>query len=168
MLDEPTNDLDVETLELLEELLADYDGTLLVVSHDRRFLDATVTSTMVLSGDGRVEEHVGGYSDWLRYREAEQAQALRSAPPASSRPAAAPATPAAKPKKLGYKEQRELDALPARIEALEQTQADLQQRTADPDFYRSAPGDVAAALEELADVEAQLEQAYARWESLDR
>ena len=115
VLDEPTNDLDIETLELLEELFMDYRGTLLLVSHDRAFLDNVVTSTLVFEGSGRVQEYVGGYSDWLRQRQASAAaqqreESARKAPRAAARP---------RPAKLGYKEARELEESPARIESLE-------------------------------------------------
>jgi ABC transport system ATP-binding/permease protein len=177
VLDEPTNDLDVETLELLEEIVADYEGTLLLVSHDRSFLDRTVTSILSLSGDGHVEEHPGGYSDWLRSHEAQQAE-RQSAPQHKARagtPETAgnpqqrpPAPPHARPgSRLSNKEQRELAALPAQIEALEAAQARLQARAADPDFYRENAGAVADTMRELADIEARLEQAYARWEALE-
>src|SRR5690606_590667 len=123
VMDEPTNDLDIETLELLEELLLDYPGTLLLVSHDRDFLDNVVTSTLVLEGGGRLGEYVGGYGDWLRQRPAAGRAVQPSAPePATSAPAAAAAAPApAAPqrRKLGYREARELEQLPARIERLE-------------------------------------------------
>src|SRR5690606_14371345 len=121
VMDEPTNDLDVETLELLEELLLDYKGTLLLVSHDRDFLDNVVTSTLVLEGDGRLGEYVGGYTDWLRQRPAPGATTATAAT-AAARPAPAPAPPAATTpprRKLSYKEARELEQLPALIERLE-------------------------------------------------
>jgi len=168
VLDEPTNDLDVDTLELLEDLLADYDGTLLLVSHDRTFLDNVVTSTLVFEGGGRVGEYVGGYEDWVRYR----AQAVPERPAAA--PAAAPAAravsaqaPRTKPRKLSYKEQRELDALPARIEALEAEQQRLQAAAGDPGFYRQPGADIAATMERLRAVAAELADGYARWDELE-
>lgn len=161
VMDEPTNDLDIETLELLEELLADYAGTLLLVSHDRAFIDNAVTSTLVMSGDGRVEEFVGGYSDWLRQRAPESGATARKKPKAPVRPA----TP--KARKLGYREQQELDALPARIEALEQELETLQQALADPDCYRDG-GEVARDLQtRLQGAETVLETAFARWDELE-
>lgn len=179
VLDEPTNDLDVETLELLEELLANYDGTVLVVSHDRAFLDNVVTSTFVFEGEGRVCEYVGGYEDWLRQRLRPVREASRAdKPAAASRGATIQGTPDAiaeaphdaanSPikKKLSYKEQRELEQLPQRIEALEQEQAALQARVGDPDFYRGSKDDIAAALARLESLEGELVQAYGRWESL--
>ncbi|MBA1331330.1 ABC transporter ATPase, partial [Candidatus Endoriftia persephone str. Guaymas] len=131
--DEPTNDLDVETLELLEELLLDYQGTLLLVSHDRDFLDHAVTSCLVFEGDGRVGDYVGGYSDWERMHK----QALQKSAPAPAK-LAKPAARAAKKAsvKLSYKDQRELDELPARIEVLEASLEQIQTRMADPTFYQ--------------------------------
>jgi len=165
VLDEPTNDLDVETLELLEEIVADYDGTLLLVSHDRSFLDRTVTSILALSGDGYVEEHPGGYSDWLQDHAAQAAaQAAAAAQPAKARPAA-PA-PRSRPR-LGNREQRELAALPGQIEALEAELAHLQARAADPQFYRADAQTVADTMRDLAETETRLQQAYARWEVLE-
>jgi ATP-binding cassette subfamily F protein uup len=162
VMDEPTNDLDMETLELLEERLLEYPGTLLLVSHDRAFLDNVVTSTLVLEGGGRVGAYVGGYADWLRQR---------PPPPGAPRP---PPTPAAKPtppaparRKLGYREQRELDALPARIESLEHDITRLQARLADPALYREDGAAVAAVREELARAEADLECCFARWSELE-
>ena len=128
VLDEPTNDLDIETLELLEELLAEYDGTVFLVSHDRRFLDNVVTSTLVYEGDASWREYEGGVQDWLDQsrRAASWRRQLPSPPPTAPAPvAAAAATPAAPKRKLSHKEQRELEEIPARIEALEAEQAEL-------------------------------------------
>lgn len=178
VLDEPTNDLDVETLELLEELLADYDGTVLVVSHDRAFLDNVVTSTLVFEGEGQVSEYVGGYEDWLRQRVRPVRETVRADKPAAAfrgapnqgvteAPPDAPRNaPAVAKKKLSYKEQRELEQLPARIEALEQEQATLQVRIGAADFYRGAKEDIAAVLARLQSLEGELAQAYSRWETL--
>ncbi|MFN7137551.1 MAG: ATP-binding cassette domain-containing protein, partial [Thermomonas sp.] len=172
VMDEPTNDLDVETLELLEELLLDYPGTLLLVSHDRDFLDNVVTSTLVLEGDGRLGDYVGGYSDWLRQRPAP----ATPAPPAATaaRPTPAPAPPPPVPaaeaparKKLSYKDQRELEQLPGRIEQLE---TEIGARTAamqDPAFYRQDGAAQQQANAALARLQAELDAAYARWEALD-
>jgi len=165
VMDEPTNDLDAETLDLLEEMVAEYSGTLLLVSHDRAFLDNVVTSTLVFEGDGRVAEYVGGYSDWLRQRRA-SAVGARSptgerAAPASVRPAAA------KARKLSYKEQRELEALPELIQRLELEQAQLTATIGNPDVYRRAPGEAAAAVLRLKAVEEELEAAFSRWEALE-
>lgn len=170
VMDEPTNDLDVETLELLEEMLADYPGTLLLVSHDRDFLDNVVTSTLVMEGDGRVGEYVGGYSDWVRQRPAVPATAASAAKAASAAPAAA-ATPAAAPaapkRKLSYKDARELEQLPARIEALETRVAELTAHMHDPSFYRGDRAAVAAHNSRLAEAQADLDAAYARWNELE-
>ena len=172
VLDEPTNDLDVETLELLEEKLVEFNGTLLVVSHDRAFLDNVVTSTLVFEGAGRVQEYVGGYTDAMRQRRAALAAATKpagAAKPASASGSARDATiaPRPKPGRLGHALQRELDALPARIEALEAEQAQLTQRAGQPELYRrdaSEQGRVHARLAELA---SELETAYARWAALE-
>ena len=163
VLDEPTNDLDVETLELLEDLLVEYPGTLLLVSHDRAFLDNVVTSTLVFEGDGRIGEYVGGYSDWLRQRpQVNDESPPAPAPKAARRPQAPP-----RRRKPGYKEQRELESLPARIEALEQRQAELHAAMAAPDFYKRDGAEIAAAKSELARIDADLEQAYERWQELE-
>jgi ATP-binding cassette subfamily F protein uup len=170
VLDEPTNDLDVETLELLEALLSEFQGTLLLVSHDRSFLDRTVTSTLVLTGGGRVEEHVGGYSDWLRHH----AEGVKSSPEALVRQAQANSTTsviqtndADRPRKLSYKEKRELDALPALIESLEHDQLQLQERSASADFYQQSQDLIAAGMKELAEIDVRLQAAYTRWEELE-
>ena len=164
VMDEPTNDLDVETLELLEERLGEYPGTLLLVSHDRDFLDSVVTSTLVMEGGGRIGEYVGGYSDWLRQRvqPAPAAAPVRATAPAPAKPAAAPAK-----KKLSYNDQRELDALPAKIEALETRVAALTEAMQSPDFYQRDSAVVAAALAEAAEAQKQLDAAYERWQQLD-
>jgi ATP-binding cassette subfamily F protein uup len=162
VLDEPTNDLDLETLELLEELLAEFSGTVLLVSHDRAFLDRTVTSTLVFEGHGRVAEYVGGYQDWLRQRPvAEPAPAPAATRPVRSRPERA------RPPKLTFKQRQELEVLPARIEALEEEQADLHERLADSAFYRDQGDKVAAARMRMEDIEEQLAACFARWEELE-
>ncbi len=169
VMDEPTNDLDVETLELLEELLTDYRGTLLLVSHDRDFLDNVVTSTLVLEGDGRIGEYVGGYSDWLRQRPAMAAVAAppRAVPvePAPATPAPAAAAPARR--KLGYNESRELAQLPQRIEALEARIAELGHALQEPAFYQREAAAIVAANDELSSLQRELDAAYARWSELD-
>ena len=168
VMDEPTNDLDAETLELLEELVADYPGTLLLVSHDRAFLDNVVTSTLVFEGDGRLDEYVGGYSDWLRQRRPARSAAATPARAASPAPApAASATPAAKARRLSYKDQRELELLPARIEALETEQAGLQAAVPDPPLFRTDPARAAEHLQRLQALQHELEGAYARWDALE-
>ena len=163
VMDEPTNDLDVETLELLEELLCDYDGTLILVSHDRSFLDNVVTSTLVFEGDGVVKEYVGGYEDWLRQTKKTAAKKTSTEKPVSKE------IKKEKPKqktKLSYKEQRELDTLPDKIEKLEAEQEYLQQEVSEPDFYKQQQDVFDKALKRLAELEKELEQAYQRWEEL--
>ncbi len=174
VMDEPTNDLDVETLELLEELLSEYPGTLLLVSHDRDFLDNVVTSTLAMEGGGRVGEYVGGYSDWLRQRPPEPAAAAGKAAAAATRvPAPAspaqpgPEAPAPARRKLGYKEARELEQLPSRIEALEARVAALTAAMHDPAFYQRDGAAIAAHGAELSTAQAELDAAYARWEALE-
>jgi ATP-binding cassette subfamily F protein uup len=163
IMDEPTNDLDVETLDLLEDLVANYDGTLLLVSHDRAFLDNVVTSTLVFEGAGAINEYVGGYSDWLRQRRTPARSAAVRAPG----PAAGSADAGAKARRLTYKDQRELDALPAKIQLLEEEQHGLQAVIGDPEMFRQSPDRAAAALQRLETLARELEAAYARWESLD-
>lgn len=168
VLDEPTNDLDVDTLELLEDLLADYDGTLLLVSHDRTFLDNVVTSTLVFEGEGRVKEYVGGYEDWLRQRQPQVAPRTE-APRRIGIPAPASALDnrSGKSRRLSYKEQRELEALPGKIESLEAEQSQLHATIGDAGFYRQ-PGDkIAATMERLDAVTHELEACYSRWETLE-
>jgi ATP-binding cassette subfamily F protein uup len=169
VLDEPTNDLDAETLELLEDLLVGFGGTLLLVSHDRALLDNVVTSTLVFEGDGRVRDYVGGYEDWLRQRAppADQPPTARRATEPVAAGRAAARSPAPRPVKLGYKETRELAELPARIEALEQEQEALHASLADPALYQGDGGAVVAARERLAALEEDLRRAYGRWEALE-
>jgi ATP-binding cassette subfamily F protein uup len=172
VLDEPTNDLDIDTLELLEELLQSYAGTVFLVSHDRRFLDNVVTSTIAWEGDvspGLWREYEGGYEDWRLQRE--RSLALREAgriAASAKAPASAPAAakPAARPRKLSYKEQRELDELPARIEALEVEQKDLAALMASADFYAGDPVRVESAQMRYAQIDDELLQALERWEAL--
>jgi ATP-binding cassette subfamily F protein uup len=167
VMDEPTNDLDVETLELLEELLLDYQGTLLLVSHDRAFLDNVVTSTLVFEGDGHIGEYVGGYSDWLRQRQAAARESKRAATEEITKPSPPPAKRADKQRKLSYKDQRELDTLPARIEALETEQAQLHAAVNDAGFYQQSPDDISVALERLEVIASELEICYERWGVLE-
>lgn len=166
VMDEPTNDLDLETLELLEERLLEFDGTLLLVSHDRDFLDNVVTSTLVFEGGGRIGEYVGGYSDWLQQRpvpsstkgESEQGALVREVKHER----------AGRPRKRSYKEQRELDVLPDRIEQLEAELDEVQQQLSDPAVYEQMGADGLAGLgERLKTLEESLEVAYARWEELE-
>ena len=163
VLDEPTNDLDLETLELLEAQLAEWTGTLLLVSHDRAFLDNVVTSTIVFEGSGRVQEYLGGYADWVRQRAPVAPAAKAYASEAAERRPAARAAP----KKLSYREQRELDELPARIEALEAEQRALGATIADPGFYRQPAAAITAALDRTQAIERELLDLYTRWEVLD-
>jgi ATP-binding cassette subfamily F protein uup len=169
VLDEPTNDLDIETLELLEERLLDFAGTILLVSHDRAFVDDVVTSTLAFEGEGNVYEYVGGYSDWLRQRRTPAAPtgsphrapvAAKSPPPA--RPARSPAK-----QRLSFKEQRELAELPARIEALEQLLRELGEQVSQPEFYRRPAAEQAPLQERLAALPDELEALYSRWEGLE-
>lgn len=165
VLDEPTNDLDLETLDLLEDLLMAYTGTLLVVSHDRDFLDQVVTSTWVCEGGGTWREYVGGWSDWLRQRPARpEPVTKRARPAASSRPETAAS---ARPGKLGFKEKRELAELPERMERLEAEKATLFARLADPELYTTRAGEVAPTKARLSAIEQELEQAMARWLELE-
>ena len=163
VMDEPTNDLDIETLELLEELLLDYQGTLLLVSHDRAFLNNVVTSTLVFEGGGKVSEYVGGYDDWQRLVE-EKKKASPEKTPAKSEPARKPGE---RQRKLSFKEQRELDALPQRIEALEAEQHQLYQTMSDPLFFQKGKEEIAQAKSRVSAIEEELAKVYQRWESLD-
>ncbi|MDD1620760.1 MAG: ATP-binding cassette domain-containing protein [Methylococcaceae bacterium] len=164
VMDEPTNDLDLETLEILEEKLVDYQGTLLLVSHDRAFLDNVVTSVMVFEGDGIVNEYIGGYADWFALSERNKKdeaikaseESVRKEKPKSSLP-----------KKLSFKDQRELEQLPGRIEELESLQAELTAQINGADFYKQSQEAVAAMLEQLKSAEDGLAEAYRRWDELD-
>ena len=181
VLDEPTNDLDLETLELLEEELVEWPGTLLLVSHDRAFLDNVATSTLVFEGDGRIQEYVGGYEDWLRQRSAVQkgggkrqaearanrGQAARVPGRSGGATATVTAPVVAAKKKLSYKEQRELDELPARIEALEDEQRTLNARIAGPGFYKESRAEMDRALARVNALDQELVAALARWDELD-
>ncbi len=165
VLDEPTNDLDIETLDLLEELLMEYAGTVLLVSHDRAFINNVVTSTLVLQGDGTVAEYVGGYDDWLR-----QSRRKPEEPPAAVKmeEKKAPVRPApGKERKLTFKEQKELDELPKRIEELEAEVQKLHATMADPAFYRESGNKVASTTTRLENAEKELAEAYKRWEELE-
>jgi ATP-binding cassette subfamily F protein uup len=166
VLDEPTNDLDIETLELLEELLQTYPGTVLLVSHDRAFLDNVVTQVIAWDGDARWVENPGGYQEWARVlaaREAAAEPSLATPPEAAKRETARPARAA----RLSYKETQELGTLPARIEALEREQAEVERRLADPDLYRSDPEEVKRVQARYARIEEELMQALERWTALD-
>lgn len=172
VLDEPTNDLDVDTLELLEELLSEYEGTLLLVSHDRTFLDNVVTSTLVFEGDGKFNEYAGGYEDWERYQR--QIAEVPVLPARASRAAKEETREIEKrplsnsgPRKLTYKEQRELEGLPGKIENLENEQMELHARMGDADFYRQSSDGITASIERLESIKHELESYYKRWQVLE-
>ena len=165
VLDEPTNDLDLETLELLESLLVEYSGTVLLVSHDRAFLDNVATSVLAYEGDGRFKEYDGGYADWQRgQKETPQAVASLSASPDGT----ALGNKAGKPRKLSFKEQRELTELPAKIERLETEQRALAATMSDPAFFRDGGDKIAVATARTTAIGAELKAAYSRWELLDQ
>ena len=163
---QPTNDLDTETLELLEALLVEYSGTVLLVSHDRAFLDHVVTSTLVFEGPGVVREYVGGYQDWLRQRPAPRPEPRQGKPSPGERTPPRPAD-AERPRKLSYRDQRELDALPARIEALEGERDALLAGMSEPAFYQREGSAIRAVQTQLEQLEQALETAYALWASLE-
>ena len=174
VLDEPTNDLDLETLELLEEQLVEWPGTLLLVSHDRAFLDNVVSSTLAFEGDGLVAEYVGGYSDWVRQTATRTQRGTKDTKENTKGRAATTATDGTPPmatrspaKRLSYKENRELDALPARIEALEEEQRMLERTIAGPEFYKEPTATITATLARVDALQEELVAAYARWEELD-
>ncbi len=168
VMDEPTNDLDLETLELLEEKLVNYDGTLLLVSHDRAFLDNVVTSVYVLNGSGDVDEFVGGYTDWMSHvdQEKQNKPAIVAKKTEAVSKQEKPAT-TAKKKKLSFKEQQELDKLPQLIDELEAKQVTLTEQISSPSFYKKDPLVVAKTLDELKAIEVKLEQVFARWNELE-
>jgi ATP-binding cassette subfamily F protein uup len=172
VLDEPTNDLDIDTLELLEELLQDYSGTVFLVSHDRAFLDNVVTSTIAAEGEGQWRESVGGYSDWEA--QSARAGAIQAAKPAEAKPAEALKTQntreargANRTVKLSYKEQRELDGLPERINALEAEQKTLAGQLADGALYANDPARAAQLASRHDEIEMELLEALERWEVLE-
>ncbi len=175
VMDEPTNDLDLETLEMLEEKLANYDGTLLLVSHDRAFLDNVVTSVFVLDGTGQVNEFIGGYTDWLGYQAQQKSQdsaakaqsANKAAKPEAAANAIAIATAVAKKKKLSFKDQQELDSLPKLIEELEAKLLELNKQASASDFYKKDQDLVGKTLAELQQTEERLEAVYLRWDELE-
>ncbi|MDJ0876274.1 MAG: ATP-binding cassette domain-containing protein [Desulfobacterales bacterium] len=163
VLDEPTNDLDLQTLELLEDLLMAFKGTLLLVSHDRAFINNVVTGILAFEGDGRVADYVGGYDDWLRQRPAAVGAKTAAAKPHTPLRRARPQ----RPRKLTYREKEELEALPGLIETLETEQAGLFETLSDPQFYQQEGEAVAAARSRLAELESALHTAYGRWEALE-
>ncbi|HEY5672080.1 MAG TPA: ATP-binding cassette domain-containing protein [Malonomonas sp.] len=161
ILDEPTNDLDMETLDLLEELLLDYPGTVLLVSHDRSFLNDVVTSSLIFSGDGKVEEIIGGYDDWLQLK-----PTVEKVPKTEK---SKPERPKERPRKLSFKEKHELAELPKRIEALDSEQVSLHEKLADPALYQQGDAAKISALQDrLQEIETELENAYHRWEELEQ
>jgi ATP-binding cassette subfamily F protein uup len=165
VMDEPTNDLDAETLELLEELLLDYSGTLLLVSHDRAFLNNVVTSTLVIEEEGQVLEYIGGYDDWLRQRPSEP---VPTKPEKTASPKGEKVrSKQEKPRKLTFKEQKELETLPERIENLETEQQELYRMMGDPAFYHQSPEAIIEAKARLTSLEQELRKAYDRWEGLE-
>jgi ATP-binding cassette subfamily F protein uup len=164
VMDEPTNDLDAETLDLLEDLLLEYSGTLLLVSHDREFINNVVSSSLVLGGDGTVREFVGGYDDWLLQAAVEAA----SAAPAMEKGITEKGRPQKeRSRKLSFKEERELESLPDEIARLEDEQGKLHARLSDPEFYKSAGAEVAAINARLSALDRELEAAYLRWDELE-
>ena len=179
VLDEPTNDLDIDTLELLEQLLEEYQGTVFLVSHDRTFLDNVVTQVIVAEGGGLWREYVGGYSDWERVRKpltadaskasvkADKADKLPADKASRSEVAAAPIAPAAKAKKLSFKEQRELEQLPQQIADLETEQAAISARLTDPDLYRKDPAEAQRLNQRYAEIDDALRSAWQRWEEIE-
>ena len=175
VLDEPTNDLDIETLEVLEERLGEFEGTLLLVSHDRAFLDSLVTSLFVLEGDGRVIEHVGGHSDWEEWRRRSRTAARSESVPGESGRAARPVQrpgrgkrTSDRPIRLTFKERREIEELPERIEGIEARIEALHAKLADPAFYREPSATIAGARRALGEIEGELERTFERWQELER
>ena len=167
VLDEPTNDLDMETLDMLEDVLSIYEGTLLVVSHDRTFLDNVVTSTLVFEGDGRISEYLGGYQDWMAKRSLNETNRAPRERPKVSAIAQVMNDAPQRGRKLSYKEQRELEGLPERIESLETEQSQLQQLIASADFYRRDKLEITHTLERVEGLKQELDEAYSRWDALD-
>ncbi len=171
VLDEPTNDLDIETLELLEEILIGFEGTVLLVSHDRDFMDKVITSLIVVEGDGVVSEHVGGYSDWEahggRLLDIQDKAQAKTEPVAPSKGSSSPQPDKPKAKKLSNKEQQELKQLPALIESLEQRQGELEKVMAEPEFYQSDREKIDAVTKEVAEVQGKLDEAIERWSELE-
>lgn len=176
VLDEPTNDLDIETLEVLEELLLSFEGTLLIVSHDRAFIDKTVTSTLVFEGKGRISQYVGGYTDWLEssdsrkyfaHTEAEQQKNIEKKSPIVEKKPVENEVKVQKVK-LSYKETRELETLPKLLETLEQEIDELSQQTQSSDFYQRNHLEQSKVLDVLAQKNEALEEAFMRWEELEQ
>jgi len=168
VLDEPTNDLDIETLDLLEALLQEYEGTLLLVSHDRRFLDNIVTQSIVAEGNGIWDEYVGGYTDWLRQRSAPAATAARPEGDVRAEAGARPAPQRARPaRRLSFNEQRELESLPREIEALEDEQRALHERMSSAEYHRAGPEALRTHAARTAEIDTLLAAKFERWEMLE-
>ena len=165
IMDEPTNDLDIETLELLEEMLFEYQGTLLLISHDRDFINKVVTSTFVFEGHGKIRQYAGGYDDYLRQRPQEKLAMSTTAPKRSGNALKKKASEAKR--KLGYMQQRELEQLPQKIESLEKRRDELYKTLGDPEFYRREKKKIAEIKKDLMDLESEIIQAYERWERLE-
>ena len=163
ILDEPTNDLDIDTLELLEQKLVDYEGTLLLISHDRTFLNNIISSTLVFESDGQINEYIGGYDDWLKQRKHSSVETKSKDKPVEN----VKAQTRTKSKKLTYKEKTELENLPAQIEFMEAEMDDLQKELANPDFYKQSNEKIIQSNEKLSSLQTHLERAYARWEQLE-
>ena len=160
VLDEPTNDLDIETLELLESLLLDYSGTLFLVSHDRAFLDNVVTQVIAFEGEGKWREYVGGYEDWVRQKHAVQPKPAGEKSPKNPQPGN-------KQKKPGFNETRELESIPGKIEKLEAEQKALEARLSDPDLYSESPEKIAALQKRFEEIESEILAVLSRWEELE-
>ena len=170
VLDEPTNDLDMETLELLEEILLKFEGTLLLVSHDRAFLDNVITSSIVFEGQGRVNHYVGGYADWIRHGGVfagtnSKKEEKTEKEDKKDRPVRQPQV---RPVKLSYKVQRELDLLPEKIEIAETNLAELESIISDPSFYNNEQAIIDSTMKKMAEAQESLEVLYARWEEIEQ
>ena len=167
VMDEPTNDLDIETLELLEELLLQFEGTLLLVSHDRQFLDNVVTSTFSFEGNGVINEFVGGYTDWLRQTDESTKQSTSTKPAQQNTTPTVVRTEQSKKKKLNYNQQRELEKLPQQIDALEHEQAQLTEFISDSEFYNRPQDEVNQTLTKMKEIGEELEKLYEKWGELE-
>jgi len=162
VLDEPTNDLDIETLELLESLLLDYSGTLFLVSHDRAFLDNVVTQVIASEGSGKWQEYVGGYEDWVRQKHAVREQPISAGEKSPKLP-----LPGNKQKKPGFNDSRELESIPGKIEKLEAEQKALEARLSDPDLYSQPSEQIAALQQRFSEIESEILAVLSRWEELE-
>lgn len=170
VLDEPTNDLDMETLELLEEILLKFEGTLLLVSHDRAFLDNVITSSIVFEGQGHVNHYVGGYADWIRHGGvfADTNNRKEEKTEKEDKKAIPVRQPQTRPVKLSYKVQRELDLLPEKIELAETNLAELESIISDPSFYNNEQATIDSTMKKMAEAQESLEVLYARWEEIEQ